>query len=111
VQLCSDLLGEERLVGMGYNNGAGPADQTTCTAMASRFERWMEHHVSGHSVDSDLRVTKERAFVTEQREQRNRENPDLETESPYQVDEEHLKQWIEFLRHCGGFEVWCEEGN
>jgi hypothetical protein len=33
-QLCSDLLGEEMLVGMGYNNGAGPADQTTCTAMA-----------------------------------------------------------------------------
>ena len=103
VQLCSDLLGEEMLIGMGYNDGAGPTDQTTCTTMANRFERWMEHHVSGHSVDSDLRVTKEGAFVTEQE---SRENPDLETESPYQVDDEHLKQWIEFLRHCGGFEVW-----
>jgi hypothetical protein len=22
------------------------------------------------------------------------------------VDDEHLRKWIEFLRHCGGFEVW-----
>jgi hypothetical protein len=103
VQLCSDLLNEEMLVGIGYNNGAGPADQTTCTAMANRFERWMEHHMSGHSVDSDLRITKEGVLVTAQE---SKENPGLETESPYQVDDEHLKQWIEFLRHCGGFEVW-----
>ena len=72
-------------------------------AMANRFERWMEHHVSGHGVDSDLRVTKDGAFVTEQE---SRENPDVETESPYQADDEHLKEWIELLRHCGGFEVW-----
>ncbi len=103
MQLCSDLLSEELLVGIGSNDGAGPADQTTCTAMAARFERWMEHHVSGHSVDSDLRMTKEGALVTEQESE---ENPDLETESVYQVNDEHLKEWIEFLRHCGGFEVW-----
>src|SRR5271166_5041023 len=76
VQVCSDLLGEEMIVGMGYNNGAGPADQTTCTAMANRFERWVEHHVSGHSVESDLRITREGALVTEQE---SNENPDLET--------------------------------
>ena len=46
VQLCSDLLDEETLVGIGYNDGAGPADQTTCSGMANRFERWMEHHVN-----------------------------------------------------------------
>lgn len=81
----------------------GPMEQATCAAMATRFERWMEHHVSGHGLDSDLRVTKDGAFVTEQESM---ENPDLETESPYQVEDEHLKEWIEFLRHCGGFEVW-----
>jgi hypothetical protein len=34
------------------------------------------------------------------------DNPGLETVSPYAVDDEHLKEWVEFLRHCGGFEVW-----
>ncbi len=22
------------------------------------------------------------------------------------VDDEHLEKWFEFLRRCGGFEVW-----
>ena len=26
--------------------------------------------------------------------------------SAYRVDTELLREWIEFLRHCGGFEVW-----
>ena len=34
------------------------------------------------------------------------ETPDIETRTPYEVEDEHLKEWIEFLRHCGGFEVW-----
>ena len=33
-------------------------------------------------------------------------SPDLETASPYEVADEYLKEWVEFLRHCGGFEVW-----
>jgi hypothetical protein len=60
-------------------------------------------HVSGHGLESDLRVAKDGGFAIEQEA---KENPNLETELPYQVDDEHLKQWIEFLRHCGGFEVW-----
>jgi hypothetical protein len=71
--------------------------------MANRFERSMEHHVEGTTLDSDLRVTKEGRFVSEEELA---ENPDLEAVSPYEVSDEHLKEWIEFLRHCGGFEVW-----
>jgi hypothetical protein len=103
VRLCSDLLGDEMLVGIAYNDGAGPEDKTTCTEMANRFERWMEHHVAGHGLDLDLRVTKDGGFVSKQDSE---ENPGLETESAYRVDDEALKEWIEFLRHCGGFEVW-----
>jgi hypothetical protein len=25
--------------------------------------------------------------------------------SAYSVDDEHLKEWVNFLRHCGGFMV------
>ena len=104
VELCSDLLDEEMLTALCFNNGAGPSDQETCTQMANRFDLWMEHHASGSTVESeDLRITSEGRFVGEEEME---ENPDLETESPYEVDDEHLKLWVEFLRHCGGFEVW-----
>jgi hypothetical protein len=102
-ELCSDLLDEKTLEKLAFNDGAGPKKQKTCTAMASRFEAWMEHHTEGHRVESDLQVTKEGRFVPESELAA---NPDLETVSPYRVTDEHLKEWVEFLRHCGGFEVW-----
>jgi hypothetical protein len=103
VDLCSDLLDEKLLRKMTFNDGAGPRGQKTCTEMARRFEQWMEHHTEGHGLESDLRVTPEGRFVTDQELA---ENPDMETLSPYMVKDDHLKEWIEFLRHCGGFKVW-----
>ena len=50
-ELCSDLLDEEMIESMGFNVGAGPSDQDTCTEMASRFDRWMEHHVNGLDIE------------------------------------------------------------
>src|SRR5262245_60132991 len=83
---------------LAYNGGAGPEDQKTCTEMANRFERWMEHHTEGHRLESDLRVTPEGRFV---RPDELEENPDLETVSPYETEDDHLKKWIQFLRDCG----------
>jgi hypothetical protein len=103
IELCSDIVDEETLHGMGFNCGAGPEDQETCTEMAQRFEQWMEHHTEGYGLESDLRVTKDGRLILPEELA---ENPDLETESPYEVSDEHLNKWIEFLRHCGGFEVW-----
>ena len=56
----------------------------------------------GHTW-TNLRVTKEGRFVSLEQAA---ENPDLEIKSPYAVDDDHLKEWIEFLRNCGGFKVW-----
>jgi hypothetical protein len=99
IELCSDLLSKKVLRKLGHNEGAGPKDQETCTKMANRFEAWMERHTEGHGLESELRVTKEGRLVmagdTEQ-----------ETFSPFHVSDETLKEWIDFLRHCGGFEVW-----
>jgi len=104
VELCSDLLDEEMIESIGFNVGAGPTDQPTCTEMASRFDRWMEHHVHGLDLEvPDVRVAEDGHFVTEEELL---ENPELETRTPYEVEDDHLKEWIEFLRHCGGFEVW-----
>ena len=72
--------------------------------MASRFELWMEENVHGYSLEvPGARVTKEGRFVTGEELE---SNPGLETRTPYNVEDDHLKEWIEFLRHCGGFEVW-----
>jgi hypothetical protein len=102
IELCADLLDEETLRLMAYNDGAGPTDQATCTEMANRFERWLEHHVEGHEVDLGCRVTQEGHFVSDEELEA---NPGLETVSAHGVADEHLKQWVEFLRHCGGFKV------
>lgn len=102
-QLCADLLDEQTLVKLGVNVGAGPTEAATCVAMAERFDRWLEQHVDGHQLDLGLRVTPEGRFVSDAERTA---NPALETVSPYAVEDEHLKEWVEFLRHCGGFEVW-----
>jgi len=104
-QLCSDLLDKDTLAHMGYNDGAGPVDQKTCTEMASRFEIWMEHHVHGCRLDFPdvVQVAEDGRVVTPEELEA---NPDLKTHNPFIVDDDHLKEWIEFLRHCGGFEVW-----
>jgi uncharacterized protein (TIGR03067 family) len=102
-ELCADLLDEETLHQLGFNDGAGPVDQATCDAIASRFEQWMEHHTEGLALDSDLRVTTEGRFVSDEELIA---NPDRETVSPYEVSDNVLKKWITFLRHCGGFQVF-----
>jgi hypothetical protein len=103
VELGGDLLGQDMLARMAVNVGAGPADQETCHQLAERFDLWLEHHASGHQVDFELRVTAEGRFVSAEEQAA---HPELETLSPYQTDDEHLKEWVTFLRHCGGFAVW-----
>lgn len=102
-ELCSDLLDEQTLIRLGVNVGAGPRDARICLEMASRFDHWLERHTQGHGLDLGLRVTPDGRFVTPAEVAA---NPALETLSPYQVADEHLKEWVEFLRNCGGFEVW-----
>lgn len=102
-KLCSDLVDEEMIVEMSGNSGAGPKDQETCTQMASRFDRWMEHNIEGLTVDGGMRVDNEGRLYSAKDAAA---QPELEIDSPYRVSDELIKKWIEFLRHCGGFEVF-----
>jgi hypothetical protein len=103
VQLCPDLFDRKALDGMATGGGGGPLNQSAATEMANRFERWMEHHAQGFVLESGIRVTPEGRFLSEQELA---QNPTMETVSPFEVSDEQLKKWIEFLHSCGGFEVW-----
>lgn len=102
--LCKDLFDEETMQSMGFNDGSGPQDQLTCTQIADRFEIWLKDHPEGHSIeDTSMRCDKAtRRFVTAEDIAA---NPGMETYSPYSTNKEHLEEWINFLRHCGGFRV------
>ena len=102
-RLCSDLFDKKTLEIMATGGGGGAPDQKTATEIASRFERWMEHHAEGFVLESGIRVTPDGRFVSEEELA---QNPSMETVSPYEVSDEQLKKWIGFLRCCGGFEVW-----
>jgi hypothetical protein len=102
--LCADLLDSEVLMSMAYNDGAGPDDQDTCSRMAERFESALAIHQDGFTLPAEsVRVTEEGRVVSQEEIAR---NPTLKTYSPYKIRREHVQEWIRFLRHCGGFEVW-----
>ena len=98
-----ELIDHETLCNMGSNDGQGP-DAEACGILANMFESWMEHNISGHTLDLGMRVEKAttkhggHAFTDET-------DPDT-TMSAHSVEDEHLKGFVEFLRTCGGFEVW-----
>lgn len=88
---------------MTFGDGSGPPEQPVCSQIADRFEQWMAEHPEDCVLDSGIRVTPDGRFVTEQELA---DNASLETVSAYKAGPEQLRRWIEFLRHCGGFEVW-----
>ena len=101
---CSDLFSDELLRAMAWNEGAGPDDQETCSIMAERFAQALTTHQDGFAVESnEVRVTENGHLV-------NKENlaqdPTLKTSSPFRASRGLVMDWIQFLRHCGGFEVW-----
>lgn len=103
VTLCRDLFNEKSLEDMAFGRGAGAADAKTCLEMANRFEQWMREHPEGYVLETGIRATEDGRIVSEPELA---ENPSLETVSPYEAGESDLRKWIEFLKNCGGFEVW-----
>jgi hypothetical protein len=103
VELCDDLLDEELLRAMEFNDGAGPEKQETCTEMAHRFEQALLTNQDGFFLDSPLRVTEEGRFV---RPEELAKDPTLKTYSPYRACRGSVMHWVRFLQSCGGFAVW-----
>ena len=107
-KLGEDLIDEETLIGMGCNDGMGPESGEVCEILADRFVIWLEHHIEGYSLDVGCHImSKENengmhSFATSDQAA----DPTIETKSAHNVCDEHLQEFVIFLRNCGGFQVW-----
>ncbi len=80
--------------------------------MVNRFAYWMEHHING--VGFHFRELKEEDDCLLLCYESVTENFEAETGEPLAVaEDDEIRQWSEFLRHCGGFRVIkeCESGD
>ena len=91
------LFDQKELAEMSLNMGSGPDNQSTCDILADYIDVWMEHHTDGAALESPIKVKDDGTIVV------GKGGDNLK--SAYSVDDEHLKEWVNFLRHCGGFMV------
>lgn len=99
---CRDLLGEELLKAMEYNDGAGPDDQATCESIADRLEQALKETVDCAVPDTCRIDTESEKVDPAVLMKRVHEGGG---KFSYTMRNSLVTEWIEFLRHCGGFEV------
>jgi hypothetical protein len=112
------LVDSETIESMSYNDGAGCEDQEQCEMLADALEDLLKHpekieeagliyyqrgkegHIS-FPVSKECAVTEDGRFVSKEDEI----DPE-KMHSAYRVYLDHVAEFIEFLRSCGGFSVW-----
>ena len=99
---CDDLLKRELVQAMGCNDGAGPDDQATCSEIADRLERLVETQSNGLLNESEAPVLPSERWLFDENLNR---IPNGEKRSRFVVGESHVRDFITFLRTCGGFSV------
>ena len=104
---CEHLLSPEMLNDMCVNDGAGPDDQDTCSAMADCIKEFLEESdwlkAKEYTLGSDLRVSKSGIFLKP--EELEDEKVWQESRSAYGIEISHILEWCRFLKQCGGFQV------
>lgn len=108
------VFDEKTMIAMSYNDGAGLKDQASCDKLADELERLLGDKRRlkkacpvvtgdriGFRVDKEFAVNSEGRFVSA-----DEKVPLDDLHSPYATDEAHVREFIAFLRGCGGFEVW-----
>jgi len=100
----SNVLSPEMVADMSYNDGAGPDEEQALLLAAS-----LENMIDGMDDDNTFMLSSEvdgpvAAMLASFKEQ------GIEVVSPrgpvYAVDVWHVREFIEFCRASGGFEVW-----
>jgi hypothetical protein len=100
---CSDVIPEKTMRQLGFNDGAGSRSERICEEIADRLEQYLAYHPDGlYMEDSVVRTNPN----TGQLFSADSVPCGVETVSPYQTSPDHLREFIEFLRNCGGFRVY-----
>lgn len=99
--LCSDLLDDATIRDMSINCGAGTKDASVCKQMAARLREWLGKTQAGFTAY----VEHEHTLAGQLEAQLRKVGPEGDRTSRH-ASHDHLEEWIEFLEHCGGFEVW-----
>lgn len=118
--LAGSPVADDVLTSMCHNDGAGPKSGKICNKIADVLEQMLKQlpdlrdadfvineaeGIISFRVDKKFAVRGDGRFVNET--EIKAENIPLDSlHSPYQVRLDHLREFVSFLRNCGGFEVW-----
>jgi hypothetical protein len=98
--VCSD----KEIKGMSFNEGVGPMEQARCDRIADFIEGKLESsrglETFALETGSGVRVDRNGKVLHPEEIARG-----VESFSPYRTNRNHLQDFVEFLRNCGGFEV------
>jgi hypothetical protein len=116
--VASDLIDEQTILEMQFNEGGGVRDGETCQQIADRISAWAQER----ALDGDIHVPVHAAMgnlLEACRQIAGMSEPWLEghptgvggracgdISREIAVDVALLLRWAHFLRHCGGFAVW-----
>ena len=98
------LIDDETLKHMSVNDGEGPSDEKTCQILADYFDTYIEKEMEGDVIECQhgpVCCSKTHRFLSAEEEKTVKE-----TYRAYRVEREHLKEFVGFLRSCGGFRVF-----
>lgn len=109
-EVASDFIPPDVLRSMCFNEGGGLKSDEDCKKLASRIQLWMEHNTDGHTLPKGSNSS-DNEFMAAIDSFFKGMGPDVKVDKGgldpvYSVDDEHLKEFVEFLNTCGGFEVW-----
>lgn len=98
-ETCGDLLSEKMLHSFGFNDGAGPKSQKVCDSLAARLNLWLEHNIEGTSVECPSVLAEPDGRLVDPDEASD------QATTPYSTSDDHIREFVRFLRACGGFRV------
>ena len=118
-----DLIPFKTLQGMEHNMGRGLRSERKCKLLSEYIQEMVDYFFLGipfeiPTSDNSLKwgvnedkefyidvgryVDTEGKFLSEEDEK----DSNIEKTTPYRTNKEHLQEFCDFLKNCGGFEVW-----
>lgn len=91
---------KETLKGMEFNQGEGLESQAECDRLADALEVILQEHGEVISLDMEPQGPEAAVLRFLQRDWKEEQG------AAYITTKEHVEEFIEFLRECGGFAVW-----